>query len=1356
MNPEFIKRLGIKHPRKGPDMRARISRLIEARNRKNRGEGANNSIFTPQAGQPDVLNGRSALSAALITTVGGRDNQVSEVTLLADWDGREDCTADHEAKVDDFSGAEPDIDFTLTRTAISEHTVANGFNENVYYYGDSDSNFWVGTDANPGVGSRPAGAVDGVLQVNISQLVNTGSSNGVSLLNPLSGDCADEPIITGIAVNPVADLADFGLCDVIGEVVYVSVVDTPSCANFMGVPIRTRIFAFGFVDILGGMQSAGARQILRNTLSNLAGIAVDDDGSLYFQLIDEINVANGGAIFKATELPRTICGASGRINRVIPEIPNGLLSAISPATFGLKTPTPITAGGVRLTNYSGTSTTFGNIVALDAASCNALYAAVARSFVSTDPFEIRLTEGLFPAPAAFGPAGTPSMVITFADCSGSFDTCTSPAAGNPGILPVADGVADTAQPPRQVEPGVNNFRVFVFGNGPVLFPLPSPPLKLDMQIDYTIHAGIAVSEEGTVFVISGGTPGAIGNNPSPRLGEILCFEDICPMDRVADFEDFRGDFNPDPPDNGGNIGDGDSDRFDHIFYQSPLDPVHRTPVGLSGLAIGFLRFTNRLAPNPISPGVTLGQLGGQPVQPDDSTSGPIIFEELDPGHQAAGGDDRNSNGNADTPARNDDFTGDDNDGIGGPVLSGLLAGGFEFLFRQEPPVACVWNGFFLNSNGNITFGLGDTDRTPTIVEFRSGAPKIAPAWANLNPDSRAGNLGTFPLQALGFAHINAFKVRWINVPEAGFETCTGAGASGATNTFSVTLFDDGTGPDENNSRPLDASNPIGDNSSPFDRQEGPTDLRFTEAAPGRLVGSPPREDGAGPFCFEYGRMDLLGTPERPVIVGYSIGGRSPLNPPGLCESNLGELARIADTDPFGVIDGQISSIEDCFIGECTEPEIFELFNEGRDPGIGSGGEIAFAVPDFDLRCEGNDPLSCTPNRQADPNREMLCFLGIPCEPCCKGDCQEVGPFDFTTAPGTTGLINALCSVRLRVLGHGFCPNERTTCCPAFISETGVPLQRPCKTVMTFVAVTCDTNGDGLPETTIPLTEVTPVSSNLITGTLPTLPNFPGTAFPPACCGGVGSIVVSTSFSSGDNNIFGPFTRTTTCPIDLGIRAPVVFSATPSTGDCAIPQDLLISGSCFIINDTPNVTSVFAVERGNPNNVVQARSFALLSPNLIDALFDFTSTNAGKTFLLFVSGPNGTSRNLTSLPAGAPPNCPPGNEQGVQVTLSCDSPPILPDESPLLTGCKLGRESSGVFRLEITGGNFRRGARVEVGGVLPRKVRFKDPRAGTDTFNRLILKGKVCKGLPGSIVVTNPGPGGVSSEPFNCVERCPSN
>ena len=40
-----------------------------------------------------MLNEVSALSAALITTIGGRDNQFSEVALIADWDGREDCAA---------------------------------------------------------------------------------------------------------------------------------------------------------------------------------------------------------------------------------------------------------------------------------------------------------------------------------------------------------------------------------------------------------------------------------------------------------------------------------------------------------------------------------------------------------------------------------------------------------------------------------------------------------------------------------------------------------------------------------------------------------------------------------------------------------------------------------------------------------------------------------------------------------------------------------------------------------------------------------------------------------------------------------------------------------------------------------------------------------------------------------------------------------------------------------------------------------------------------------------------------------------------------------------------------------------
>jgi len=133
--------------------------------------------------------------------------------------------------------------------------------------------------------------------------------------------------------------------------------------------------------------------------------------------------------------------------------------------------------------------------------------------------------------------------------------------------------------------------------------------------------------------------------------------------------------------------------------------------------------------------------------------------------------------------------------------------------------------------------------------------------------------GTFPVQAVGFANINAFKVRWINVPQFGAEICTGAGLAGASNTFSVTLFDDGTGVDENANQALNPANPIGNNSVPFDLLEGPTDSRFTrEPNTQVIVGCPPRPEGSGIFIFDFCRMDLLGTDVQPVLTGYSIGG----------------------------------------------------------------------------------------------------------------------------------------------------------------------------------------------------------------------------------------------------------------------------------------------------------------------------------------------------------------------------------------------------------------------------------------------------------------------------------------------------
>jgi hypothetical protein len=835
----------------------------------------------PQSGLPELLDARSALSAAILTTFGGRDTQFSEVELMADWDGREDCTADHSRKVDDFSLIEPEPDVTLTRTAISEHTIANGFNENIFYYGDSAGNVWVGADTNGD------GRVDLVQQLNLPTL----------LTSPFPPD--DEVTITGLAVSPVVDV---GLPSA-AEVLWGTFTDSEGVIS--GTNIFRSVLFFVLItddpDVAFPITIQGTGVFSLSTSSSVGGVAVDDNGDVYWSVADLLGGPNAGRILKAWDLD------SDRF-----------------PDFGFAV-------------YSGNSTTFGNIVAITNGPCNTIYAAVSRSFVATDDPLTQTTEGLFTNPAALGP--TPSMIISFADCSGDFNACSGiPEFNVGGQIPIADEFADVAVPGQALVPGVNNFRVFALGNGPDIRPAPgvnaistSDTLKVDMQIDYSAHAGIAVDENATVYVISGGEPAGVGKNPSPMVGEILCFEDSCPADRRADFVDFRGNAVPNPPASGGNVGDGDSDRFDHIWAQAPIDQVTLTPTGLAGLARGFLRYTNRLAPNPMGPGVTLGVT--DQTQGDDDTDGTIFFGALDPGHQAGGGDDLNS------PSRGDDANSD-----GTPVLLDPLSGGFEFVFGGTGVAAtCVWNGFFLNSNGNITFGAGDTDNTPSVPEFRAGLPKIAPAWADLNPAARSVSPTSFPVQAIGFSGVNSFKIRWINVPEFGFENCGGLDVfglpqNGLSNTFSITLFDDGTGLDENTPVPQP--------------QEGPTDLRFTrEPNTGTLVGCPPRREGSGIFTFEYCRMDLLGTPNRPVLVGYSIGGLNPLNPPGLCEINLSEAARAADTNPFGVIQGTTAAIGcgACCIGEGTEPTLFEFFENGSDATISSGGLTTFATPDFDLR-----------------------------------------------------------------------------------------------------------------------------------------------------------------------------------------------------------------------------------------------------------------------------------------------------------------------------------------------------------------------------------------------------------------------
>lgn len=350
-----------------------------------------------------------------------------------------------------------------------------------------------------------------------------------------------------------------------------------------------------------------------------------------------------------------------------------------------------------------------------------------------------------------------------------------------------------------------------------------------------------------------------------------------------------------------------------------------------------------------------------------------------------------------------------------------------------------------------------------------------------------------------------------------------------------------------------------------------------------------------------------------------------------------------------------------------------------------------------------------------------------------GDCPLVFPDGFVAvAPNqpaveelsTVGVINALCDVTLNLVGCKFFPNS--------------------------IAILCDSNADAVPDLTIQLQDVSIINALLTRGRLARLsPQLPGTAFPLTCCGGVADIVIDRTHPWGNQSV--------TCQIDLGLRAPVVISASPSEGNCASEQNLIIPGACFVLGDgSPNVTSVFAVERGNPANVIQSKRFVILNSNLIDALFDFGQANAGKTFLIFASGPNGTSRNMVELPEGAPAGCPTGNEQGIQVTFTCRSSApnsgdvVIDPVMSVITSCRMERSATGATSL-IVNGQILEGAVFSVNGMPPKKVKLKEKSVDGIFYATAQLKGKFCKRLPGVIEVLNPN--GQQSPLFQCGETC---
>jgi hypothetical protein len=394
------------------------------------------------AGIPSTMSASAALSAAIATTVGGRGQLFQEVDLMADLDGSEDNVADHSGKIDDLSATLTNPSQALTRVAISEHTIANGFTEDIAYYGDSLGNVTVAsttslTDASP---------TPNKFTINLPTVLNAfgtlGSNNVI--------------VITGLAVEPVADLSSFAnvngsfasFAGKVGEVLYVSFTDNGGGFRLTGNQqlIRSGLLAFPVADITSAttappgissptgfpVQVGGSFGVAFSVFQNPGGIAVDDDGAVYFHQADLIGLTGGNIVkIKPDGTNQTRALATSGFIPTITTLnpPHGAYGSASGPVSQHST----------ATNYSGTSAFFGNIAAISTGPNNVVYAAVAASNGAT------AASGPFTNSPALGP--TPSMIITFADNRGALDGCSH-------AIPVADGFADGVIKGTALIPGV--------------------------------------------------------------------------------------------------------------------------------------------------------------------------------------------------------------------------------------------------------------------------------------------------------------------------------------------------------------------------------------------------------------------------------------------------------------------------------------------------------------------------------------------------------------------------------------------------------------------------------------------------------------------------------------------------------------------------------------------------------------------------------------------------------------------------------------------------------------------------------------------------------------------------------------
>ncbi|MET0535236.1 MAG: hypothetical protein ABW171_13535, partial [Steroidobacter sp.] len=94
---------------------------------------------------------------------------------------------------------------------------------------------------------------------------------------------------------------------------------------------------------------------------------------------------------------------------------------------------------------------------------------------------------------------------------------------------------------------------------------------------------------------------------------------------------------------------------------------------------------------------------------------------------------------------------------------------FSFPYQGQS-----WSSVFVNSNGNLTFGAGNTDFSESVADLLSGPPRIAALWDDLSPQEGG--------EVFVQADETSLTVTYANVPQF---------LAGDSNSFSISLSADG-------------------------------------------------------------------------------------------------------------------------------------------------------------------------------------------------------------------------------------------------------------------------------------------------------------------------------------------------------------------------------------------------------------------------------------------------------------------------------------------------------------------------------------------------------------------------------------